>query len=141
EPMTSLNPVYTIGDQIVEAVVLHQEVGKREAYQIAEQSLREVGIADPGRRINESPHQMSGGMRQRVMIAMALACKPELLIADEPTTALDVTIQAEILELVKMLQDEEGISVIFITHDMGVVAEIADRVVVMLKGDAVEQAP
>src|SRR3954471_143966 len=104
EPMTSLNPVYTIGDQIVEAVTLHQHVSTRQAYEIAEQSLRDVGIADPGRRLHEYPHQMSGGMRQRVMIAMALSCQPKLLIADEPTTALDVTIQAQILELLRKLQ-------------------------------------
>src|SRR5205823_2395440 len=141
EPMTSLNPVYTIGDQIAEAVVLHQEVGKREAYQIAEQSLREVGIADPARRINEYPHQMSGGMRQRVMIAMALACKPELLIADEPTTALDVTIQAQILELLRELKAETGTSVILITHDLGVVAGMTDHLIVMYAGKIFEQAP
>ena len=140
EPMTSLNPVYSIGDQIVEAVVLHQEVGKSEAYRIAEQSLREVGIADPGRRINEYPHQMSGGMRQRVMIAMALACKPELLIADEPTTALDVTIQAQILELLRKLQRERGMSILMITHDLGVVAENADVVNVMYASRIVESA-
>ena len=106
EPMTSLNPVYTIGDQIVEAVTLHQHVEHAQAYEIAEQSLRDVGIADPHRRLHEYPHQMSGGMRQRVMIAMALSCKPKLLIADEPTTALDVTIQAQILELLRKLQRE-----------------------------------
>src|SRR3954466_1874467 len=108
EPMTSLNPVYTIGDQIAEAVVLHQKVSMSQAYEIAEQSLRDVGIADPRRRLFEYPHQMSGGMRQRVMIAMALSCKPKLLIADEPTTALDVTIQAQILELLLKLQREKG---------------------------------
>jgi oligopeptide/dipeptide ABC transporter ATP-binding protein len=140
EPMTSLNPVYTIGDQIVEAVVLHQEVGKREAYVIAEESLREVGIADPQRRLGEYPHQMSGGMRQRVMIAMALACKPELLIADEPTTALDVTIQAQILELLRKLQRERGMSILLITHDLGVVAENADVVNVMYASRIVESA-
>src|SRR5450432_308584 len=139
EPMTSLNPVYTIGDQIAEAIVLHQHVRTSKAYEIAEQSLRDVGIADPGRRLHEYPHQMSGGMRQRVMIAMALSCKPRLLIADEPTTALDVTIQAQILALIRLLQDEMSMSVIFITHDMGVVAEVADRVLVMYRSEMVEQ--
>src|SRR5688500_7746257 len=131
EPMTSLNPVYTIGDQIAEAVQLHQHVTLREAYDIAEQALRDVGIADPGRRLHEYPHQMSGGMRQRVMIAMALSCKPKLLIADEPTTALDVTIQAQILELLRKLQREQGMAIMLITHDLGVVAENADAVYVM----------
>src|SRR5437763_306683 len=140
EPMTSLNPVYTIGDQIIEAVVLHQNVGSHKAIAIAEESLREVGIADPGRRISEYPHQMSGGMRQRVMIAMALACKPELLIADEPTTALDVTIQAQILELLRKLQRERGMSILLITHDLGVVAENADVVNVMYASRIVETA-
>src|SRR3954463_12587080 len=111
EPMTSLNPVYTIGDQIVEAVTLHQKVNTRRAYEIAEEALREVGIADAHRRLGESPHQMSGGMRQRVMIAMALSCRPKLLIADEPTTALDVTIQAQILELLRKIQRERGMSI------------------------------
>ena len=140
EPMTSLNPVYTIGDQIAEAVVLHQGVSKREAMAIAEQSLRDVGIADPGRRIGEYPHQMSGGMRQRVMIAMALSCKPKLLIADEPTTALDVTIQAQILELLRKLQREQGMAIMLITHDLGVVAENADVVAVMYASRIVEFA-
>src|SRR5687767_9524998 len=140
EPMTSLNPVYTVGDQIVEAVTLHQHVTRRQAYDIAEQSLREVGIADPGRRIGEYPHQMSGGMRQRVMIAMALSCKPKLLIADEPTTALDVTIQAQILELLRKLQREQGMAIMLITHDLGVVAENADVVAVMYASRIVEFA-
>jgi oligopeptide/dipeptide ABC transporter ATP-binding protein len=140
EPMTSLNPVYTIGNQIAEAVVLHQHVSMREAMQIAEQSLRDVGIADPGRRLNEYPHQMSGGMRQRVMIAMALSCKPKLLIADEPTTALDVTIQAQILELLRKLQREQGMAIMLITHDLGVVAENADVVAVMYASRVVEFA-
>jgi len=131
EPMTSLNPVYTIGDQIVEAITLHQHVGTRRAYEIAEQSLRDVGIADPNRRLSEYPHQMSGGMRQRVMIAMALSCRPKLLIADEPTTALDVTIQAQILELLRKLQRDTGMAIMLITHDLGVVAENADVVAVM----------
>ncbi|HEX4793906.1 MAG TPA: ABC transporter ATP-binding protein [Humisphaera sp.] len=140
EPMTSLNPVYTIGDQIVEAVMLHQRVGSREAYKIAEQSLNDVGIADPHRRIHEYPHQMSGGMRQRVMIAMALSCQPKLLIADEPTTALDVTIQAQILELLRKLQRERGMSILLITHDLGVVAENADVVGIMYASRIVEFA-
>ena len=140
EPMTSLNPVYTIGDQIVEAVTLHQKVGVRDAYGIAEQALKEVGIADAGRRLHEYPHQMSGGMRQRVMIAMALSCKPKLLIADEPTTALDVTIQAQILELLRKLQRETGMSMLLITHDLGVVAENADVVNVMYASRVVESA-
>jgi ABC-type dipeptide/oligopeptide/nickel transport system ATPase component len=139
EPMTSLNPVYTIGDQIAEAVTLHQHVSTREAKKIAEQSLQDVGIADPHQRLREYPHQMSGGMRQRVMIAMALSCKPKLLIADEPTTALDVTIQAQILELLRRLQRETGMAILLITHDLGVVAEMADRVVVMYAGQTVEQ--
>src|SRR5690349_12226314 len=140
EPMTSLNPVYTIGDQIVEAVKLHQGVSTREAYQIAEQSLNDVGISDPHRRIHEYPHQMSGGMRQRVMIAMALSCRPKLLIADEPTTALDVTIQAQILELLRKLQRETGMAILLITHDLGVVAENADVVNVMYASRVVESA-
>lgn len=138
EPMTSLNPVYTIGDQIGEAVRLHQKVGKVEALAIAQKSLEDVGIADPGARLNEYPHQLSGGMRQRVMIAMALACKPRLLLADEPTTALDVTIQAQILELLRKLQAEHGMSIMLITHDLGVVAENADVVAVMYAGRVVE---
>ena len=140
EPMTSLNPVYTIGDQIVEAVMLHQHVSTKQAYEIAEESLREVGIADPRRRLQEYPHQMSGGMRQRVMIAMALSCKPKLLIADEPTTALDVTIQAQILELLRKLQRETGMAILLITHDLGVVAENADVVAVMYASRVVEVA-
>jgi len=140
EPMTSLNPVYTIGDQIAEAVVLHQHVSNKQAYAIAEQALRDVGIADPGRRLFEYPHQMSGGMRQRVMIAMALSCRPKLLIADEPTTALDVTIQAQILELLRKLQRETGMAVMLITHDLGVVAENADVVAVMYASRVVEVA-
>jgi oligopeptide/dipeptide ABC transporter ATP-binding protein len=140
EPMTSLNPVYTIGDQITEAVILHQKVSPRQAREIAESSLRDVGIADPGRRLGEYPHQMSGGMRQRVMIAMALSCQPRLLIADEPTTALDVTIQAQILELLRTLQRERGMAIMLITHDLGVVAENADVVAVMYASRIVEFA-
>jgi oligopeptide/dipeptide ABC transporter ATP-binding protein len=141
EPMTSLNPVYSIGDQIVEAVTLHQRVSSREAYQIAERALFDVGIADAHRRLSEYPHQMSGGMRQRVMIAMALACRPRLLIADEPTTALDVTIQAQILELLRKLQRDTGMAIMLITHDLGVVAENADVVAVMYASRVVEVAP
>src|SRR3954465_7916094 len=140
EPMTSLNPVFTIGDQIAEAVMLHQHVNTRQGYEIAEQALRDVGIADPGRRLHEYPHQMSGGMRQRIMIAMALACKPKLLIADEPTTALDVTIQAQIIELLRKLQRETGMAIMLITHDLGVVAENADVVAVMYASRIVEVA-
>jgi peptide/nickel transport system ATP-binding protein len=140
EPMTSLNPVFTIGDQIVEAVTLHQHVSTKEAYEIAEKALADVGIADPGRRLYEYPHQMSGGMRQRVMIAMALACEPKLLIADEPTTALDVTIQAQILELLRDLQKKRNMAVLLITHDLGVVAENADVVGVMYASRIVEFA-
>jgi len=140
EPMTSLNPVYTIGDQITEAVLLHQGVTKRQAIAAAELALRDVGIADPHRRLNEYPHQMSGGMRQRVMIAMALACQPKLLIADEPTTALDVTIQAQILELLRKFQKERGMAILLITHDLGVVAENADTVAVMYASRIVETA-
>ncbi len=141
EPMTSLNPVFTVGDQIVEAIQLHQGLGAAEARERAVESLRRVGIPAPRRRIDDYPHQMSGGMRQRVMIAMALACHPKLLIADEPTTALDVTIQAQILELLRRLQRDAGMSVLLITHDLGVVAETAHRVVVMYAGKVVEQAP
>ncbi|HEX7039246.1 MAG TPA: ABC transporter ATP-binding protein [Trueperaceae bacterium] len=140
EPMTSLNPVYTVGDQIAEAIVLHQGKTYREAMRMAAEMLDLVGIPEPGKRVKNYPHQMSGGMRQRVMIAMALSCGPKLLIADEPTTALDVTIQAQILDLMRKLQDEIGMSILFITHDLGVVAEIADRAVVMYAGRAVEEA-
>jgi oligopeptide/dipeptide ABC transporter ATP-binding protein len=139
EPMTSLNPVYTVGDQIAEAIVLHQKKTSRQALRLAAEMLDLVGIPEPEKRIRNYPHQMSGGMRQRVMIAMALSCGPKLLIADEPTTALDVTIQAQILDLMRNLQNEIGMSILFITHDLGVVAEIADRVVVMYAGRAVEE--
>ncbi len=139
EPMTSLNPVYTVGDQIAEAIVLHQGKSYRDAMKVAVDMLDLVGIPEPGKRVKNYPHQMSGGMRQRVMIAMALSCGPKLLIADEPTTALDVTIQAQILDLMRKLQREIGMSILFITHDLGVVAEIADRVVVMYAGRAVEE--
>jgi peptide/nickel transport system ATP-binding protein/oligopeptide transport system ATP-binding protein len=138
EPMTSLNPVFTIGDQIAEAVLLHQGVSKKEAWNRAIEMLRRVKIPSPERRVEEYPHQMSGGMRQRVMIAMALSCDPELLIADEPTTALDVTIQAQILQLLRELQRELGMSVLLITHDLGVVAQTAHHVAVMYAGKVVE---
>jgi len=140
EPMTSLNPVYTIGEQIVEAVELHQDKKGPVAWAHAVEMLRLVGIADPEQRAGEYPHQMSGGMRQRVMIAMALSCGPELLIADEPTTALDVTIQAQILELLDELQRKNNMAVLLITHDLGVVAENADDVVVMYASKIVETA-
>ena len=140
EPMTSLNPVYTIGDQIIEAVRLHQRVTKAESIEITIKALSDVGIADPASRLKEYPHQLSGGMRQRVMIAMALACQPKLLLADEPTTALDVTIQAQILELLRHLQDTKDMGMILITHDLGVVAENADVVAVMYAGRVLEFA-
>ncbi|MGL4959672.1 MAG: ABC transporter ATP-binding protein [Inquilinus sp.] len=141
EPMTSLNPVFTIGNQIVEALVLHQNLSLREARREAEALLRRVRLPDAGAMLGRYPHQLSGGMRQRVMIAMALCCRPRLLIADEPTTALDVTIQAQILTLIRELQRDLGMAVLFITHDMGVVAEMADEVLVMWRGRKVEQAP
>ena len=140
EPMTSLNPVYTVGDQISEAIQLHQGKTRRQGMKMATEMLDLVGIPEPGKRVKNYPHQMSGGMRQRVMIAMALSCSPKLLIADEPTTALDVTIQAQILDLMRSLQEEIGMSILFITHDLGVVAEVAERVVVMYAGRAVEEA-
>ena len=140
EPMTSLNPVFTVGDQIIEALVIHRKVDKAEALRQTVAMLRKVGIPDPQQRAGEYPHQMSGGMRQRVMIAMALVCGPELLIADEPTTALDVTIQAQILDLLRNLQHEIGMSVLLITHDLGVVAEMAHHVAVMYLGRIVEEA-
>jgi peptide/nickel transport system ATP-binding protein len=141
EPMTSLNPVFTVGAQIMEAVMLHQKVGRAEARQKAIALLREVGIPKPDQRVDSYPHQMSGGQKQRVMIAMALSCNPQLLIADEPTTALDVTIQAQILEILRTLRDQRGMAIIFITHDLGVIAEIADDVLVMFRGEEVEYGP
>jgi oligopeptide/dipeptide ABC transporter ATP-binding protein len=141
EPMTSLNPVFTVGDQIAEGIRLHQGLSKRESWNKAIEMLRVVRIPDPDRRVKEYPHQMSGGMRQRVMIAMALSCNPQLLIADEPTTALDVTIQAQILELLNQLKAELGMAVMLITHDLGVVADTAARVAVMYAGRVVEEAP
>ena len=140
EPMTSLNPVYKIGDQIMESILTHTDLSKSEAKKTAIKMLDLVGIPSPEQRMEDYPHQMSGGMRQRVMIAMALSCNPEVLIADEPTTALDVTIQAQILELIDKLRNKIGMAVLLITHDLGVVAETADRVVVMYCGRIVEQA-
>jgi len=139
EPMTSLNPVLKVGFQIMEALQLHQGLSKTDARERAVEMLKLVGIPEPQRRADEYPHQMSGGMRQRVMIAMALACNPKLLIADEPTTALDVTIQAQILDLMRKLQQEIGMAILLITHDMGVVAEMAERVIVMYAGRFVEE--
>lgn len=141
EPMTSLNPVFTIGYQIEEALMLHLHMKKPEAHARAIELISLVGIPEAEKRVNEYPHQLSGGMRQRAMIAMALSCDPELLIADEPTTALDVTIQAQILALLKDLQKKLGMAIIIITHDLGVIAEIADDVVVMYAGELVEKAP
>ena len=141
EPMTSLNPAFRIGDQICEAIIQHSGATRQEALARAKDMLQRVGIANPSQRLFEYPHQLSGGMRQRVMIAMALANDPQVLIADEPTTALDVTIQAQILDLIRDLRDETGMSTIMITHDLGVVAEIADRIAVMYGGQVVEQGP
>ena len=141
EPMTSLNPVYTVGQQIIEAIQLHQGKSGKEAFTRALEMLSHLGIPEPERRMRSYPHQMSGGMRQRAMIAMALSCNPALLIADEPTTALDVTIQAQILELIGKLQRELSMAVIFITHNLGVAAEIADRIMVMYAGRVVEAGP
>jgi len=139
EPMTSLNPVFTIGDQVREAIALHQDLPRSEVKNKAIEMLRLVGISSPEQRVNDYPHQLSGGMRQRAMIAMALSCNPNILIADEPTTALDVTIQAQILDLLKDLQQKVGMALILITHDLGVVAEMADEVLVMYAGRIVEQ--
>ena len=140
EPMTSLNPVYTVGRQIMEAVMLHQNLTKKQAKERAIEMLSKVGIPAPKQRVDEYPHQFSGGMRQRAMIAMALSCDPQFLIADEPTTALDVTIEAQILRLMKNIQAEFGVSIMIITHDLGVIAEMADRVNVMYTGKVVEHA-
>ena len=140
EPMTSLNPVFTIGNQISEAILLHQNISKKEAMVQTVEMLRKVDIPMPEKRVNEYPHQLSGGMRQRVMIAMALSCAPQLLIADEPTTALDVTIQAQVLDLMNSLKSKFGMSMLMITHDLGVIAETADRVAIMYAGEIVEYA-
>ena len=141
EPMTSLNPVYTVGDQIAEVIALHQKLSRKQAMVGAAEMLRLVNIPNPQRRVHDYPHQFSGGMRQRVMIAMALSCQPKLLIADEPTTALDVTIQAQILELMQEMKERFGMAIMLITHAMGVVAETCQRVVVMYAGKVVEEAP
>ena len=141
EPMTSLNPVYTIGNQISEAYVTHQGMGPKEAMDRSIEMLGKVGIPVPEKRVHEYPHQHSGGMRQRAMIAMAMACRPKLLIADEPTTALDVTIQAQILDLMLELQEESGMAIMMITHNLGVIAEVSDQVVVMYAGEVVEYSP
>jgi oligopeptide/dipeptide ABC transporter ATP-binding protein len=138
EPLTSLNPVFTVGDQIAEQVALHKKVSKKEAWNRAIEALTLVGIPSPERRVKQYPHEMSGGMRQRVMIAMAISCEPKLLIADEPTTALDVTIQAQILELLKTIQDRTDSALMLITHDLGVVAEMVENVIVMYAGQVVE---
>jgi len=141
DPMTSLNPVFTVGEQIAEALRLHRKLSRKAARAAAIEAMQEVAIPDPVRRVDDYPHQLSGGMRQRVMIAMALACDPKLLIADEPTTALDVTIQAQILELLDELRKNRELAVLLITHDLGVVAEVADRVAVMYTGKIVEESP
>ncbi|MGM0395721.1 MAG: ABC transporter ATP-binding protein [Bacillota bacterium] len=140
EPMTSLNPVYTIGNQLSEALILHKKLSKKEAMDKSLQMLISVGVPIAEKRLRQYPHQLSGGMRQRVMIAMALSCEPDILIADEPTTALDVTIQAQILNLIREMKDRMGTAVLLITHDMGVIAEVADKVLVMYCGRAVEYA-
>ena len=141
EPMTSLNPIFTVGDQIAEAIMLHQNKNASEARELALSALKKVAIPSPENRIDQYPHELSGGMKQRVMIAMAIACNPALLIADEPTTALDVTIQAQILELLTEIREKNQMAILLITHNLGIVAEFADRVVVMYAGEIVEEAP
>jgi len=141
EPMTSLNPVFTVGDQVAEVVRLHRKIGRKETMERVVDAFRQVGIPAPEKRVREHPHRMSGGMRQRVMIAMALACSPRLMIADEPTTALDVTIQAQILVLMNRLKEDTGASILFITHDLGVIAEMSQKVAVMYAGKMMEYAP
>ena len=141
DPMTSLNPVYTVGNQIMEVILLHTDKNRKQARERAKELLTLVGINEPDKRLKQYPHELSGGMRQRVMIAMALACEPKLLIADEPTTALDVTIQAQIMQLLKELQKENKMAMILITHDIGLVAHMADRVIVMYAGQIIEEAP
>ncbi|NIQ01133.1 MAG: ATP-binding cassette domain-containing protein, partial [Nitrospinaceae bacterium] len=141
EPMTSLNPIFTIGDQIAESIILHQKKSKDEARKMTLDLLRQVAIPSPEKRIDHYPHELSGGMKQRVMIAMAIACRPKLLIADEPTTALDVTIEAQILELMDQLRRETNMAILLITHNLGIVAQYADRVAVMYSGKIVEEAP
>ena len=140
EPMTALNPVHKIGAQIAEALIINEEMDKKAARQKAADLLRMVGVPDPVRCADSYPHQLSGGMRQRAMIAMAFSCNPKLLLADEPTTALDVTVQAQILDLIQKLKEQHGMTVVFVTHDLGIVAEIADRVIVMYAGRVVEEA-
>lgn len=140
EPMSSLNPIYTIGDQIAEALLTHRRISKREAWERAEEMIKVVGIPSPRRRARDYPHQLSGGMRQRAMIAMAMACNPKVLIADEPTTALDVTIQSQILDLMLGIQEKYGMAIMMITHDLGVIAEMSDHVIVMYAGEVVESA-
>ena len=140
EPMTSLNPVFSIGEQLLETIYRHQRISRKEAFLLAVSTLKKVGLAEPETRMKAYPHQLSGGMKQRVMIAMALCCRPEILIADEPTTALDVTIQAQILDLLKDLQKKEGMALILITHDLAVVSEVADEVMVMYASQVVEKA-
>ena len=141
EPMTSLNPVFTVGKQIMEAVILHQKLNKKEARKVAIDMISLVGIPDANKVVDRYPHELSGGMRQRIMIAMALSCNPKLLIADEPTTALDVTIQAQILDLMRDIREKTNTSIMMITHDLGVVAEMADYVVVMYAGKVIEEGP
>ncbi len=141
EPMTSLNPVFRVGDQIAEAILLHQDVSKTDASDMAVEFLKTVGIPEPAKRALSYPHELSGGMRQRVMIAIAMCCRPKILIADEPTTALDVTVQAQIFDLMRQLQDDFGVGIIMITHDMGAISELADRVAVMYAGRVIEQGP